>query len=177
MSVERNPAAANIASLRQGVTLLQSLDDRTYAERLEPSGRNGVGCQVRHCIDFYTCFLGGLRTGRIDYNRRERDPRVEEDRAHAAERLENLIAELSRLQPATEHAQLNIRLDPSAKDGDAGWCRSSVLRERQFLLSHTIHHYALIASLLEGRGVQVRDELSDLGVAASTLEHWTGAGA
>jgi hypothetical protein len=42
----------------------------------------------------------------------------------------------------------------------------------QFLLSHTIHHYALIASLLERRGVRVRDELSGFGVAASTLEHW-----
>ena len=69
------------------------------------------------------------------------------------------------------HTALEIRLDPRGRD-EPDWCRSSLLRELQFLLSHTIHHYALIASLLERRGVRVRDELSGFGVAASTLEHW-----
>ena len=170
MSVERHPAAANISSLRQGVTLLRSLDDRLYAERLSPGRRNGVGCQMRHCIDLYTCFLAGLSEGRIDYNRRERDPRVEEDRGRAVGRLEVLIAELGRLETTAIHAPLEIRLDPPDR-GEPGWCRSSVLRELQFLLSHTIHHYALITSLLERRGVRVRDELSGFGGAASTLEH------
>jgi uncharacterized damage-inducible protein DinB len=41
-------------------------------------------------------------------------------------------------------------------------------RELQFLASHTLHHYALIAALLRLQGVEPGEEF---GVAPGTLEH------
>ncbi len=46
---------------------------------------------------------------------------------------------------------------------------SSLRRELHFLLSHTVHHYALIAMILARHGVEVEP---DFGVAPSTLRHW-----
>jgi uncharacterized damage-inducible protein DinB len=49
------------------------------------------------------------------------------------------------------------------------WSVSSTFRELQFLATHTVHHFALVALLLRQRGVEVPVEM---GVAPSTLEHW-----
>jgi hypothetical protein len=59
-------------------------------------------------------------------------------------------------------------VDAAAQGGGAVWCRSSVSRELQFLLSHTVHHYALIAMTLRAAGVELDEEL---GVAPSTLAY------
>ena len=48
----------------------------------------------------------------------------------------------------------------------AVWSRSSLLRELQFALSHTVHHYAIIARQLRERGAEPG---ADFGVAPSTL--------
>jgi hypothetical protein len=46
--------------------------------------------------------------------------------------------------------------------------QSTIRRELQFLLSHTVHHYALIAIILKIQGFDC-DE--DFGVAPSTLKY------
>jgi hypothetical protein len=48
------------------------------------------------------------------------------------------------------------------------WTHSSARRELQFLLSHTVHHYALIAMICRQYGVGVEE---DFGVAPSTLKY------
>ena len=49
---------------------------------------------------------------------------------------------------------------------------SSLARELQFLTSHTIHHFAVIALILRAMDVEVDREF---GVAPSTLRYWTEA--
>ena len=51
-----------------------------------------------------------------------------------------------------------------------------MLRELQFLVSHTIHHYALIGVLLAAEGFDVSLEFPEFGVAPSTLTHWKETG-
>jgi hypothetical protein len=175
MSRQHHPGEDNIFSLRQGIDLIQRIDDATYAGH--PEDRGGVGSQIRHCVDFYDCFLRGLGAGQVDYSARERDRRVEVDRAHAVQRIEALIEQLARLDPALYDDDVLVRLeraDPAQREPD--WCRSSVLRELQFLFSHTIHHYALIANLLAREGLRYGAELEGFGVAPSTLEFWQQTG-
>jgi uncharacterized damage-inducible protein DinB len=47
------------------------------------------------------------------------------------------------------------------------WCQSSVGRELQHLINHTVHHYAFVALILRLQGVAIED---DFGVAPSTLQ-------
>jgi hypothetical protein len=80
------------------------------------------------------------------------------------ERLRGLSAE-DMVRP------LRVRGDgPPEEDG---WSQSTVGRELQYLLSHTIHHYAIIGSILRAQG---REPGPDFGVAPSTLRHWGKAG-
>ena len=63
---------------------------------------------------------------------------------------------------------IQIRLESGGAEAEQ-WSHSTVRRELQFLLSHTVHHFALIAVLLERFSIAVPD---DFGIAPSTLKHW-----
>jgi hypothetical protein len=56
-----------------------------------------------------------------------------------------------------------------SETGAALWHRSSLGRELEFVLSHTVHHHALIAEKLAANG---DNAVRDFGVAPSTLEFW-----
>ncbi|MDH3494762.1 MAG: hypothetical protein OEM82_14505, partial [Acidobacteriota bacterium] len=49
------------------------------------------------------------------------------------------------------------------------WLPTSLARELEFLHSHTVHHYALIAAKLGSMNIEVPFEF---GVAPSTLKYW-----
>jgi uncharacterized damage-inducible protein DinB len=156
------------------VSLIRRLTDETYERCPAGAHRGGVGAQFRHCLDFYDCFLRGLETGQIDYSHRERDTRVETDRHHAIERFQAVCEQLSGL--STGHLERSVRV--KAEDVACGapeWSSSSPARELQFLISHTIHHYALIAVMLETQAYEVGRDLPGFGVAPSTLSYWKEA--
>ncbi|MCZ6727289.1 MAG: hypothetical protein O7A98_08020 [Acidobacteria bacterium] len=150
----------------------QNLDviDRGAAllERLRHAGERAcigeVGPHFRHCIDFYDCFLAGLEPRRIDYDARDRSAAVESAPEPALAALHRIRGRLDEL--GEEEGELRVRADVVTEQ--ATWTRSTVNRELLFLLSHTIHHYALIALLLRQGGIDVP---TDFGFAPSTLEH------
>jgi hypothetical protein len=163
--------AGCVRVLEQGLALVERLDDDLYSETGGLPVQSGVGGHFRHCIDFFEGFLAGVASGRIDYDRRERDPLVARDRAFAATKLRIVISELRSLRVTHGDAGVLVSLEGDAGDspGPTRWCRSTVSREVQFLLSHTVHHYALIALALRLQGLEPGEEF---GVAPSTLRHW-----
>ena len=108
MTHEDRPAGANVHYLEQGVDLIRRLNDETYSNSPESPYPGGVGAQFRHCLDFYDCFLRGLESGQIDYGRRERDMRVENDRHHAIARFQEVSEQLAAL--SAEHLERPVRV-------------------------------------------------------------------
>jgi len=154
--------------LDQARELLAGLTDDEYGS---PQGEHaGIGPHLRHCIDFYACFLRDRQSGRVDYDRREREPRLETDRSVALAELTRLSAGLEELATAAPTGPLEVRVDVSPDEqGSDAWSATSVGRELRFLVSHTVHHFALIAQILRARGVEPGKEF---GVAPSTLTYW-----
>lgn len=152
------------AVLRQGIELIENLDDAGFT-RGEGRDRSSVGAHFRHNLDFAENFLRGLETGRLDYNRRERDLRIESDRAFAALRFREVVQKLENVTSELLGKKILVR----SETVENLWCESSGLRELEFLQSHTIHHYALIRIKLAADGIAVPP---DFGVAPSTLEFW-----
>ena len=159
--------------IQQGIELLRSLPASAYTT--EPDERSlapAVGPHFRHCLDFYTCFLEGLEPRVIDYDARSRRPDVESNRDVAVAELAAAAEGLGQLDSACLGEPVKLRRETSSAGQDA-WCESSIGRELQFLLSHTVHHYALIALAIRLQGHAVPGEF---GVAPSTLEHWRREG-
>ena len=174
-ALARNAAAV----LRQGIALIERLEPRQFSEAPHPEGlpaaardlfaRGAVGAHVRHVLEHYEAFFVGIESESVDYDRRGRDRRVEARRELACERLEACARQLESLHLRASDRNLGVVLG-TPEDQRAG--NSSLARELQFLSSHTVHHYALIAVLVRLWGVVPDD---DFGVAPSTLAYERGA--
>jgi hypothetical protein len=156
----------NVSLIDQGVRLLGTLPPHVFTARSTMTLGASIGGHLRHNLDHYACFLRGLARGRIDYDDRERAADIETDPAAASAALRRAAAGLRSVTAPALDQDVAVRMDTGESE-ERPWTRSTVRRELQFLLSHTVHHYALIAMIchLHDRAV---DE--DFGVAPSTLK-------
>ncbi len=155
---------ANLHVLQQGNDLLNTLDPVRYASRVPACFNAAPGGHLRHVVDHYLGLLDGLVNGRVDYEHRSRDPLIESDSSYAAGIIESIMVRLRAVEVADR--KLQVRAETGG-DSDDAWCASSLLRELEFLLSHTVHHYALIATMCRLLG---HEPVSDFGMAPSTLK-------
>jgi uncharacterized damage-inducible protein DinB len=157
----------NLAALDQIADWIGTLDASAYARRVEVCFGSSVGGHLRHVLDHYLSLCAGLTEGRVDYATRQRDPRVESDPAHAGGVLGRVRAQLQALAGRFPGgAALQVRTEAAHEAVD--WAPSSLLRELDFALSHTVHHLALIAVISQLIG---QPTPPDFGVAPSTLRH------
>lgn len=150
--------------LIRSIKLIKETPDEIYTAKIEKAG--SIGAHFRHNVDFVNNFLRGIESGKIDYNNRERDIRIETDREYALVRTAEVIERLSSLSNETLASGTMVR---SEIDENA-FHRSSVARELEFLHSHTIHHYAIVAETLRSASVDVD---FGFGIAPSTLKFWS----
>jgi len=155
----------NVEVLRQGLRLLERIDDEQFRTGVPDMKLSGPGPHFRHVVDFYRRLFEGLGqegdSNAVDYDRRDRDPSIEAERAVCKAVMQELVARLETIERVDR--PLDVRCDqlPSA--------RSTLGRELQGLVSHTVHHYALIAIAVRVQGV---DPGPEFGVAPSTLAYW-----
>ena len=159
--------AGNREVLEQAAGLLRGLTDAAYAEGGAAPGVSPIGAHMRHVLDHYRALVDGLRDGRVDYEARKRQAPIERDRTLAQAEVARLLEGLGRVAELPEDREVLVNLR-SVADPDAGpdWSRSTPKRELQFLVSHTVHHFALIRNMLAGLGI---DPGEGFGVAPSTL--------
>lgn len=155
----------NVITLRQGIDLLLELPVNVYTKRTPACFNSTAGGHLRHIIEHYVSFLHGTETGEIDYETRARDPLIENDPTYALAQLEAIA---DRLESLSFDSVLRVRSESTPITAPANWCASSTLRELEFLLSHTVHHYALIGVICQLAG---RSLPKDFGMAPSTLRH------
>ncbi|MDX2154200.1 MAG: hypothetical protein SFV54_25900 [Bryobacteraceae bacterium] len=144
--------------LAQAAELIERLDEERYA---------AAGPHFRHIVEFYDCFLRGVTSGKIDYDGRSRERRLETSRESALERIATLRADLETVgEPGRP---VMVKAEDAEGLGLADpWLASSVGRELQSLSGHTVHHFAIIALTLRPLGVALDPSF---GVAPSTLRH------
>lgn len=155
---------ANQSLLRQARDLVTRLDERQYGTMR--GHHSSAGAHLRHVIEHYQCYLEGLPSSRIDYDARRRDVTIEQSTARAIAVLDEIAEglERTRSRPPADPVQVQMRCAVD-QPGDT-WASSTVGRELQFLVSHAVHHYALIRMLLEQDGVPIEP---DFGIAPSTI--------
>jgi hypothetical protein len=153
-----------VREIRSGTGLIESLNDAAYRDGEAAAG--SVGGHFRHNLDFINSFLNGIAERRVDYSKRERDIRVERDRTYATERFEFAIRRFRSLSNEILECMILVRSEIDASQ----WYASTIVREVEFVLSHTVHHHALIAEKLKMRGLPTPE---GFGVSSSTLMYWS----
>jgi uncharacterized damage-inducible protein DinB len=168
-AVQHLPAAILpiIAVLRQLADVIRAMTDEQY--RRKPVGvvSSNVGGHVRHCLDHVEALLAGVEKGELSYDHRQRGTDVETNREAALEVIRRQERQLLAFRPHAERRPLRLSAMVSSALPPME-VETTVARELAFVLSHTVHHNALIAVMARALGVPVPEHF---GYAPSTIAH------
>ena len=128
-----------------------------------------IGPHLRHVLEHYEELLDGLDRRVLEYDRRRRDRRVEQDVVFARERF---VAVIERLEALVESPsctdEVAVMLCGGVEGEECFVARSSLSRELLFVAGHAVHHYAILKPLLAQRGYIVGE---DFGKAPATIHY------
>jgi uncharacterized damage-inducible protein DinB len=134
--------------------VIGSIPAETYRDRFAAPHSGSIGEHVRHCLDHIACLLTADGSETLSYDHRERGTAVEIDPAAAVRQMRRFQRALDTWSRRSLDQPIRVAcmLSPDG-DGVAGW--STLARELAFVVSHTIHHQAMIGLLLASRGHSV----------------------
>ena len=159
---------AIVEVLRQGESLLDSLGDEDYTRKLPAVFSSTIGGHYRHCLDHFQSLLQGLDADGINYDHRERNPRIESDRDFALAETHRILRAFGSIPAQFLDSPINVRSKVNYELDAAPLIGSTVGRELMYAVAHAIHHYALIAVMCRMLDVPVP---AGFGVAPSTLKY------
>jgi uncharacterized damage-inducible protein DinB len=169
LAEERLPATvtALVAVLRQLAEVVGALTDEQYRQKPVGAVSGSAGGHVRHCLDHVAALLAGAERGAVDYDQRQRGTDVETSRAAALDAIRDLERQLLAFPAYPEGRPLRLAVTVSCALPlvEVG---TTLGRELVFVLSHTVHHNALIAVVAKTLGVPVPERF---GYAPSTIAH------
>ena len=130
-----------ITCLKQGANLIARMSKDHYSQKVGQCFNFLVGEHFRHIIDHYTSLMDGTAVDqgaalRIDCDSRRRDKEVELNPKAGIAKVE-LICSFLETQDVEAETQLEVKMDTGSDIQDQ-WAPSTLLRELQFLLSHTV---------------------------------------
>lgn len=148
-------------------TLLNGLTNEEYTKSLPVLFNASLGQHVRHVLECYICLIKGIPIGVVDYDRRERDQKIECNVVHAIFVIDSICEAIDRMN---QNATLQFCGDCGLHERNRFSITSNCERELMHNLDHAIHHQALIKI-----GLNSIDRLylisDDFGVAPSSLRN------
>ena len=154
LHTSRTPAEPLAALLEQLSDVLGELSDEQFVERRTGGVSGSIGGHVRHLLDHVGALIDAGRSGELSYDARRRGTEIEQRRQAAREEIRRLAGELAEFARLPPHLPVNLvaTLETAGGSLTSG---STIGRELAFVISHTIHHFAVIALLLWQMGVSV----------------------
>ena len=159
--------AVSKENLLQIRDLLENITADDYTAKPRILSGATIGQHIRHILEFYLLLVSGSFLGTINYDKRERDIKVETDPQFARQTIDRLLKGLNTLD-----VNLPVKLDADyTRDGHTqNHIQSSIGRELAYCIEHSIHHQALIKAGLIALGLEhITDDL--FGVAYSTIRY------
>lgn len=154
-------------ALQQELDILDALSSEAYRAPAKGPYASSVGMHLRHNLDHCEAFFKGILDRKIDYEARGRNTMIEECLETATAALQKYLKQLNDLR-AQQDFTLEVREESDVGAGERQWLPSSLGRELQFLLGHTVHHNALIAMIVHAHGIELP---VSFGVAPSTQRY------
>lgn len=145
---------------------LESLNDEQYRRPSATLSGASIGAHLRHVLEFFQELERGYELGQINYDARQRNKHIEQDRLAALAALRLVGEQLDR--PNRELA-LSCAFPLSGVGPTA--VPTNYYRELLYNLEHTVHHMALMRIGIEEMNAGILNE--SFGVAESTMEFRT----
>lgn len=155
------PLAGLLIQLQE---LLESLTDKQYVQQIKLLSNATLGQHTRHIIEFFQELNTGYTTGKVNYDKRKRNYKIESSRTCAIDSLTAVISLLDK-----EDKKLILTIDYSNDSEELGSVATNYSRELVYNLEHTVHHMAILRIGVNAVSTIVLPE--EFGVAISTLKH------
>ncbi|RDI58472.1 DinB family protein [Flavobacterium glaciei] len=148
-------------SLKELIDLLKQLSQKEYSSFCAELSNATIGEHTRHIIEMFQCLENQYDSGVVNYDKRERNIRIQTDTVSA---IENILLIQQNLEKENKKIDLLQVID-----GEEIRIESNYLRELLYNLEHCIHHQALIkVAVLQCKSVTIDP---NFGVARSTIEY------
>jgi uncharacterized damage-inducible protein DinB len=148
------PSSALSRLLDELGTLLIEVAPDVYCARFATEVSGSIGEHVRHCLDHVSALLTADPSSTLSYDRRHRGTAVETDASEALRQIHQLKNAISAWSTRSLEEPIRVTsMISSTGDAVTGW--STLARELAFVVSHTIHHQAIIGVLLAIHGQAV----------------------
>lgn len=142
---------------------LQQLSDEEYSRPSKILFNASIGQHTRHIIELFLCLENGYESGMVNYEKRKRDHRIENDRRFAIRLLKDIYHRLDR-----PNIEMILEADDYEEEMTTVVILTNYYREIAYNLEHTIHHMALIrVGINEVSSIVLPDQF---GVAYSTIK-------
>ena len=152
---------SSIQTIEEFKEVLLELPEDCYKKPCGILSNATIGQHTRHIIELYQCLVNNYDSGKVFYDRRQRDTRIEQEVSFAIDQLIEIQHALERPdKEITVYYDLNENVESIP---------SNYYREVMYNLEHCIHHQALIKV-----GISTLTNFSvpeSFGVAASTIKH------
>ncbi len=156
------------AVINQIIIFLGQIDHKIMVQPLSLFGQSNIGQHLRHIHGFFDCLIMGNKRDCINYDKRNRDPRIETDPAYCAAIFTSMLKEIELLDLKQE-IWVNAGLKTEDRCVDHS-LKSSIGRELVYAVEHSIHHLAIIKMGMRAEFPHISID-EDLGIAPSTLEY------
>lgn len=160
--------------LLQGLGLLFGLGDRLYSRPVRAPFNASIGQHYRHVLEHFQCLIQGVRPGEIDYDARNRNPRLEGEVTYASVATCDVLRAIKGWSEANLLAPCKVVSSVSYAATAPSKVDSNIGRELSYCVAHAIHHYAIIRLMCAEAGIEVPAEF---GYAPSTVKHMSSLAA
>ena len=153
-----------IAILYQLQTLINQLEENEIQLPLEVFSGSSIGQHTRHILEVYICLFDQVSSKLISYDKRARDPKLEQNKTYILSKIDTLIEELT---PLTTDFSLTLSTELA---GYKHLTPSSFSREILYAIEHAVHHLAIIKIGISLNFPKVSLD-KNFGVAESTIRN------
>lgn len=154
--------------LLQGLGLLFELRDHAYSSVATAPFNASIGQHYRHVLEHFQSLIRGISAREINYDARERNPRLQGEVTYATIATCDVLRGLKRYSEETLARPCKVINSVGYGASNPSTFESNASRELAYCIGHAIHHYAIVRLICHELGVTVPAEF---GVAPSTLKH------
>ena len=154
--------------LTQGLELLFGIGDAAYSRAVGAPYNSSIGQHYRHILDHFVCLVKGVRAAEINYDARERNPRIEGEVTYATVVTCDMMRATKHYQEETLDRHCRVLQSVGYGNAAPTPIDSNIGRELAYCTGHAIHHFAIIRLMCANLGVTVPAEF---GFAPSTLKN------
>ncbi len=165
VNIELKNAVKNV--LDQLSTVISQIEEQDFVKPVVTLNQATIGQHIRHTLEFFTCLLNGHITNVVNYDKRDHDKSIEQNKAQALAALSNIGHYIDKVDV---NNSFNLEVDYGV-DADLNCViETNFNRELAYNIEHAVHHMAIIKIGVQAVCPYVKIP-SSFGVANSTIKY------